>query len=342
MPLVHDPVAHPDAPAILLADTDLFPSKPRTDLVVLGHTYGAGRTSYEAAVAVQGKVAKRILVSGTRVCAAGANGEIFFTRPEPVDKIELSFSHAYGGSFPLPLDKLTEAQRNKLGSIAVAVERDLADLARYEYPRNPAGCGFLLNPTPEAVASLTLPNLEDPLDPISPQRLAVGDPDRWPTMPLPQSTGWFAHDWFPRIAYLGVPPLARPPAEPVQETVRGYAPANLFDNANRPTDGHAFMQGASPGLQFPHFRGGETITLTNLHPKSAAWTFKLPAGAPKIQTDGRKGTLKEVEAVIHTVVVEPDLERVTIVWRGAAPALRPYLPAELEKMPFRVEWPEGG
>ena len=65
----------------------------------------------------------------------------------------------------------------------------------------------------------------------------------------------------------------------------------------------------------------------------------LPSGVPRIWVDGRKGTLKETEPVIHTVVIEPDLDRVTILWRGSAPALRPYLPAELAKMPFNVEWP---
>ncbi len=339
IPLVPEPVYHPDTTSILLADTDLIAVKPRTDLVVLGHTYGGGRRSYEATVTVRGKVAKRILVSGTRVCAAGKKGEIFFSQPEPVDKIELSYAHAYGGSFALPSDTLTAPQRERLDSIAVAVERDFAESMRYEYPRNPAGCGFLLAPTPEAVAALTLPNLEDPLDPISPTRLAVGDPDRWPTMPLPQSTGWFAHDWFPRIAHLGIPPLASPPAEPVQESVRGYAPANLFDNENRIADAFVFSQGASPGMQFPHFRGGETIVLDHMHPTRAQYAVQLPTGIPKIWVDGRKGTLKETDPVIHTVVIEPDADRVTILWRGSAPALRPYLPAELEKMPFKVEWP---
>ena len=340
VPLVHEPMFHPDTPSILLADTDLIALKPRTDFIVLGHTYGGGRRSYEATVAVRGKIAKRILVSGTRVCAAGSNGEVFFSQPEPVDKIDLSYAHAYGGSFPLPSEPFSTLQRRQLESIAVAVERDTAALMLYEYPRNPAGCGFLLEPTPEAVAALVLPNLEDPLDPISPTRLAVINPDRWPTMPLPQSTGWFAHDWFPRIAYLGIPPLAPPPAEPVPETLRGYAPANFFDNANRLADAFAFSQGASPGMQFPHFRGGETILLEYMHPKQAKYTVTLPTGVPKIWVDGRKGTMKETEPVIHTVIVEPDLDRVTLLWRGAAPALRPYLPAELAKMPFRVEWPD--
>jgi hypothetical protein len=38
------------------------------------------------------------------------------------------------------------------------------------------------------------------------------------------------------------------------------------------------------------------------------------------------------------VVFEPDAMRLSIVWRGSAPALRPYLPEELKSMPLRVEW----
>ena len=65
--------------------------------------------------------------------------------------------------------------------------------------------------------------------------------------------------------------------------------------------------------------------------------IKLPE-RPKIWIDGRKGTLKETEPVIHTVVLEPDLKRVSVVWRGAAKAIRPYMPDELAKMPLKVVW----
>jgi hypothetical protein len=41
------------------------------------------------------------------------------------------------------------------------------------------------------------------------------------------------------------------------------------------------------------------------------------------------------------VEIEPDEGRMSIVWRGAAPALRQYMPDELAKMPFRVEWRVG-
>jgi hypothetical protein len=42
--------------------------------------------------------------------------------------------------------------------------------------------------------------------------------------------------------------------------------------------------------------------------------------------------------VVHTVLIEPDEMRLSIVWRGNAPALRPYSDEELAKMPLKVEW----
>jgi hypothetical protein len=51
-----------------------------------------------------------------------------------------------------------------------------------------------------------------------------------------------------------------------------------------------------------------------------------------------QGKLNKTKPVIHTVVFEPDHMRVSVVWRGSAPALRPYMPEELAKMPLKVEW----
>ena len=189
------------------------------------------------------------------------------------------------------------------------------------------------------VGKLRLPNLEDPLDRLTPARLPVGDPLEWPKMPLPQSTGWMNYDCFPRRAYVGFAIPGKLKSKSIAEVERGYYPDNLLDSNKTFADTQLVAQGASPGLQFPHFRGGETIVLDNLHPKQARFTVTLPMGVPRIWVDGRKGTLKETEPVIHTVVIEPDLDRVTILWRGSATALRPYLPAELAKMPFKVEWP---
>ena len=53
---------------------------------------------------------------------------------------------------------------------------------------------------------------------------------------------------------------------------------------------------------------------------------------------GRKGAMTPTEPAVHTLIVEPDADRVTVLWRGCAAALRRYAPQELATMPLRVEW----
>ena len=96
--------------------------------------------------------------------------------------------------------------------------------------------------------------------------------------------------------------------------------------------------GASLGLQTPYLKGNEVCELINIHPKHARFRFQLPNERPSIWTDGRNGKLNLTNPVIHTVIIEPNLSRLSIVWRGASPALRPYLPEELKSMPYRVDW----
>ena len=74
-----------------------------------------------------------------------------------------------------------------------------------------------------------------------------------------------------------------------------------------------------------------------MHRQRPRWGFAVPP-PPRIWTDGRNGKVTATEPVLHTLFIEPDEDRVTVVWRGAAPALRAYAPQELETMPLRVEW----
>src|SRR5262249_29141710 len=100
-----------------------------------------------------------------------------------------------------------------------------------------------------------------------------------------------------------------------------------------------FASGASLGMQAaPYLKGNEEVLLVGLHPKCARFLFRLPGERPRISTDGRNGKLNDTKPVIHSILIEPDELRLIIVWRGSAPALRPYMPDELETMPFRVEW----
>jgi hypothetical protein len=162
---------------------------------------------------------------------------------------------------------------------------------------------------------------------------------RWPLMPIPHSFDWVDPGTFPRLAYGGIVHDHEPLVEPIAEVRRGYAPVDV--TAAQPIGEKAsvrFTNGASLGLQMPHLRGGEECLLGGVHPRFPVWMFRLPKEQPEIQTDGRNGNMNKTKPVIHTVDIEPDVSRLSIVWRGSAQSLRPYGAEELKTMPFLVRW----
>jgi hypothetical protein len=187
------------------------------------------------------------------------------------------------------------------------------------------------------VERLVLPNFEDPHDRLTPERLCVGAMGRWPRQPIPQGFGWFGLMWFPRSAYFGMVPEHDPLDAPFAEGARGYSPPELLQARWQQVSPRA-ANGASPGLALPYLRGNETIRIEHLHPQRPSLEIRLPGERPTMRADGRQGKMLDTEPVIHTVLIEPDEDRVSIVWRGSAPALRPYLPEELARMPFQVRW----
>lgn len=336
LPLVLDLELDPDNPMRLHRDFDLYPMKILTDVVVRGHAYGTGQRSFVATVRVD-TWEKRVAVFGDRRCHLSASGRVVFSPPELVGRVPLRYDRAYGG-----IDQVAQETRGNpyaaLGAyLGPSFDASLA--SPYLYPRNHAGVGYLIEPTRDAVERLVLPNLEDPSDLLSPERLAVGSPGNWPMMPIPHSFDWVDPGIFPRLAYAGIVHDHDPLSVPVAEVQRGYAPDDLL--VEKPVEKQAnirFANGASHGLQLPHLEGAETCILGGVHPKLAVWTFRLPRERPEIKTDGRNGTMNNTKPVMHTVEIEPDEDRLSIVWRGSARALRPYLPDELEKMPLLVRW----
>jgi len=339
VPIAGEPVDDEENRRLLLHDFDAYPHKPLTDVVVKGHAQGRGRRRFEVAVRA-GEHEKRILVRGDRRCGVSGTGSPVFPEPEPVDTVPLRYSHAYGGLDVAAETKYGNPLKKILGKATSEESGNPDDASLFLYPRNFAGKGYVVEAERKALEGLELPNLEDPLDPLSPERLVVGDPFRWDRMPLPQATDWMSYAWFPRRAYFGAPPAARRPGEAPLEERRGLALPGLLD-VREPTleMGFRLMCGASLGLQIPHLTGGETIELEGIHASSETFAFKLPKRAPKLWIDARDGTLRQTkDVVIHTVVVEPDAGRVTVLWRGSGKAKRSYLPKELETMPFELEW----
>ena len=338
LPLCEEPEFDAKDPALLVRDTDLFPFKPRTDVIIQGHAYNyTGDAQFYAAVRI-GDISKQLLVVGDRRCALGTTGAVLISQPEPLERVPLSYTHAYGGRDTFAEALAVEALMARWPDVPPEV-LPTEEASAFLYPRNPTGRGYLITKTPTAVESLRLPNLEDPLDPLSPERIEVGATLRWPRMPLPQATGWMSYEWFPRVVGIGILPPYERTDTPFAEVAREYIPDSVlrpakFDEA----DPFHLTCGASLGLQLPLLRGDERVVLQHIDPMQQEFTFYLPSDKPRMWTDGRKGKLNPTDPVIHTVVIEPDERRVSIVWRGAATALRPYLPDELAKMPFRVIW----
>jgi len=341
LPLRLTPLFDVDRRNLLITDVDTYPWKFLTDVVIRGHVYaGELKTSVRAEVAV-GSVVKALSVFGDRRCTRGVDGQIKFSDPEPFEKIPLEYDRAYGG-----WDELTEARRgHPLAPLAGHAQEntDLRAYSPFVYPRNRHGRGYLVEATPEGLDRLLLPNLEDPVDLLTPERLVVGSTFEWHKMPLPCGTTWVPPSYFARGAFLGIYPFLRKLPDTLMEFKRALLPREVNDISvykEHPLI-LRFTNGASLGLQVPYLRPGAVIALTQLHPMAPRLEFEVPDDTPKISVDGRNGKLVETAPVIHHVEIEPDLNRVSIVWRGAAPAMRPYFPEELEKMPFRVEWIDG-
>lgn len=357
LPLSDGIVLSTTVPDLIEQDTDLIARKPRTDVIVRGHAYpppGEAAAGVTASVRI-GRHRKDILAVGRRRLTLSATGGLVISAAEPFERIPLTFAHAYGGR-----DRAAEA---RYGNPFAPLARHLAgndlraeNMSPYLYPRNPCGKGYLVEATPEAVAECELPNLEDPQDLLTPDRLLVGHPGSWIYMPMPQALGWVSWGWFPRAGFAGLVPQHRQEARPIPEVARGLLPREVLMAARdqsrpgqspwgetpqtRPSPEHLlrFGNGAPLDLQLPFLTGDETIELTHLRRDQRDFVIRLPGKPPRICTDGREGKLDETTPVLQTVLIEPDEGRLSLVWRGSARARRPYLPQELLEMPLLVAW----
>src|SRR5205814_1700937 len=118
-------------------------------------------TSLETSLEV-GAAHKRVRVLGRRRVELGAGGRLSFTRPEGFTEMALLWDHAYGGR-DLHAEKRFAPKRGfgrgRSASLAVS------------YPRNGSGRGYFLDLDRERLHGAELPNLEDPTDPVTPDRI---------------------------------------------------------------------------------------------------------------------------------------------------------------------------
>jgi len=266
-------------------------------VVVIGKAYaprGAATERITAGVQV-GERKKVLAVTGNRRCSFRDGALPVFTDPEPFTEMEIRYERAYGGRD----------------------DKSVPDIP-FLYPRNFMGAGVVLRNVKEAVEDLPLPNIEDPHDLLTPERLFIEEPDRWHLQPLPQGFGWRQRTWYPRSALLGAYPAYLDAGVETSEERMGLLPKNHVALAKqsrlRPMEAR-FANGASLGLIFASFKGDEPVVLGRLTP-DCLLKFSLPGDTPTIGLDLGRG-MQPLDPHLHTVSIRPDDLALDLIWRGA-------------------------
>jgi len=158
-------------------------------------------------------------------------------------------------------------------------------------PRNPIGRGFVTHK--EHLIGQPLPNIEDPKQPFA----------SWKNRPRPSGFGPIASYWSPRREYAGTYD------EKWQKEQFPLLPQDFSDK---------FFQCAPEDQQVSDYlRGGEEVELTNLTP-AGKWAFRLPRIRPTFTTYFGKEVV-EHRGNLHTVILDPEKQLVTVVWHTSLP-----------------------
>jgi hypothetical protein len=173
--------------------------------------------------------------------------------------------------------------------------------------------------------------------------LAIGSPDKWPKAPFVGAVGWLSYANFPRAAMLGMPSpydfAACPPTSFIEVKVGAMnadsiAPAIAMEKR---LDLRVAQQSAL-GMRVPRISPGAAVNLVNAHPKRAAWEFTLARETPllALQMPGAKAVA--LEPKIRTVFLQPELDRVSIVWVGEHQEQTPVGPGKRALIKHGVQW----
>jgi len=165
--------------------------------------------------------------------------------------------------------------------------------------RNPVGQGFTTAGKGDHFEDLALPNLEDP-DHL------IGRPKH---KPPPAGFGFIGRHWEPRKSFAGTYDDAW------QQSRCPLLPAD-FDER--------YFRSAHPDLcAHKHFQGGEPIRVVNAS-REGDLLFDVPRIRWEVKSEV-KGEVRHLEAMIDTVLIEPDEQRVCVTWKATVECPRNLL-----------------
>lgn len=169
-------------------------------------------------------------------------------------------------------------------------------------PRNPVGVGFAASRASNP-DGMPLPNLEDP-------RLLIAAPD---DRPAPACFGFLAPSWLPRRARAGTYD------DRWQQERCPMLPLDF--------DPQFFQSSPIDLVARGHLKGGEPATVSNASP-SGELAFTVPRRTLEISVWIR-GELAIHRAVMDTLIIEPDEQRVLCTWKATFACRRRFLYIDL-------------
>jgi hypothetical protein len=293
---------------IVVQGRDVWPLKAATDVIVTGHAH-ADRAVTELAIAVSvGERERRIVALGQRYVEYRGPGNLWFSAPEPFSTLEVSFWNAYGGIDPMVLPR-------GLDDTPAFAGKPTVELFPGAYPRNPSGCGYLIEPTPDLLNGLMLPTLEDPAQRLTPDNIVSRDARQWWRLPLPAAFGYCSALWFPRVVHCGGRPYHLPDgahADSVPEVQLGGLNAQALTDPEARYPNSRMTQEAAPHMIMPFLRGDELVKLVGFSPRGEQ-RFGLPAERPQValQVDGK--AIDPMASCLHTLAIDADRRTLTLV-----------------------------
>ncbi len=294
-------------------ESELGPPKPACDVILNGHCYPPGGEAKQLICSLRiADLEKRILVLGDRsVWKLRGKKRVYLEPARPFSLMALRWENSYGG-----VDK-----RAATGPMP--------------HPANPAGKGYWACPAPgqpETDRWGPLPNLEDPERPIQLDELLV-TPSDWAAGPQPRNFAWLPKHWAPRSEKLGFDPQLRS----LWELLHGKASKGSKKPPPFKELDPSFFNGAPEDQQIPYPQGGEQLILNHLHPTHEQLRFRLPSQHPRLRWDCGTGKMLSVSLNLDTVLIEPDLMALDLVWRGQVPAPTGFDLRKLKKTRIEID-----
>jgi hypothetical protein len=274
------------AEQVELVDSDLFTGEPGFSAPLYEYDYAPFKPRCDvllngSAYAPQGRTAQRVTVS-LRL------GSLFKSFDVIGNRNWVGALVGVAAGPPEPYSSMPFSYDRAFGGIDAAHP----DPARHRYyERNHAGVGFHHQTEHEFIDGTPLPNTEESGQPVTDPRGSY----------RPMAFGSIARAWQPRVK------LAGTYDQNWTDNIFPFLPPD-FDER--------YYQAAPADQQIDYPRGGELVTLENLTP-SGYLTFELPTINVPVVFYRKDGDQAELQAVIDTIVIEPDLDRFTMTLRSS-------------------------